>query len=114
VYIQIIEDINRGGAGSMDRESVITKLSQNRHLLLRYGVKSIRLFGSVVRGEAGVGSDVDLLVEFEPSNHIGMFEFLRLRRELSQLLGCNVDLVTPDALHKALKEDILREAIRAA
>jgi hypothetical protein len=98
----------------MDRESVLMKLSQNRLLLRCYGVKDIRLFGSVARGEAGIGSDVDLLVEFEPSAHIGMFEFSRLRRELSQLLERNVDLATPDALHKAMKADILREAIRAA
>lgn len=97
----------------MDRESVLMILSQHRRVLQGYGVKSIRLFGSVARGEAGPESDVDLLVEFEPSAHIGMFEFSRLRRELSQLLGCNVDLATPNALHKAMREDILREAISA-
>jgi uncharacterized protein len=98
----------------MDRDAVIKTLSLNRKLLEMYGVKNIRLFGSIARGEGGVGSDIDLLVEFEPSAHIGMFEFSRLRRELSQLLGCDVDLATPDALHKGMKEDILREAIRAA
>ena len=82
-------------------------------MLKTYGIKDIRLFGSVARGETGVGSDVDLLVEFESSAHIGMFEFSRLRFELSHLLGCEVDLVTPDALHKAIKQDILKEAIRA-
>lgn len=98
----------------MEQEIILTKLSENRQLLQTYGIKDIRLFGSVARGEAGAGSDVDLLVEFDPSAHIGMFEFSRLRRELSQLLGCKVDLATPDALHKSMKEDILREAIHAA
>jgi hypothetical protein len=98
----------------MDRESVLMILSKNRQLLRDYGVKDIHLFGSVARGEAASGSDVDLLVEFEPSAHIGMFEFSRLRRELSLLLGCDVDLATPDALHKSMKKDILKEAIRAA
>ena len=98
----------------MEQEIILTKLSENRQLLQAYGIKDIRLFGSVARGEAGAGSDVDLLVEFDPSAHIGMFEFSRLRRELSQLLGCKVDLATPDALHKSMKEDILREAIHAA
>jgi predicted nucleotidyltransferase len=98
----------------MDRESVLMILSKNRQLLRDYGVKDIHLFGSVARGEAARGSDVDLLVEFEPSAHIGMFEFSRLRRELSLLLGCDVDLATPDALHKSMKKDILKEAIRAA
>ena len=98
----------------MKRESVLKKLSGNRQLLKAYGVKDILLFGSVARGETRAGSDVDLLVEFEPSAHIGMFEFSRLRHELSELLGCQVDLATPDSLHKSMKEDILREAIRAA
>jgi len=98
----------------MKRESVLKKLSENRRLLKAYGIKGIRLFGSLARGEARAESDVDLLVEFESSAHIGMFEFSRLRRELSQLLGCDVDLATPDALHKDMKEDILKEAIRAA
>ena len=98
----------------MVRDIILKKLSENRQLLMIYGIKDIRLFGSVARGEAGAGSDVDLLVEFETSAHIGMFEFSRLRRELSQLLGCEVDLATPDALHKKMKKNILREAIRAA
>lgn len=98
----------------MDRENVLVILSNNRRLLRDYGVKGIHLFGSVARGESVSGSDVDLLVEFEPSAHIGMFEYSRLRRELSQLLECDVDLATPGALHKSMKEDILKEAIRAA
>ena len=97
----------------MVQEKIIKKLAENRQLLTAYGIKDIRLFGSVARGEAGSGSDVDLLVEFETSAHIGMFEFSRLRRELSRLLGCEVDLATPDALHKDMKDDIIREAIRA-
>lgn len=98
----------------MDRDSVIKKLTNSRRVLQGYGVREIRLFGSVARGEAGAGTDVDLLVEFEPSARIGMFEFSRLRRDLSRLLGFEVDLATPDALHKGMKDDILKEAIRAA
>jgi len=95
-------------------EEILKKLSENRQVLKSYGIKDILLFGSAARGEAVTGSDVDLLVEFEPSAHIGMFEFSRLRHELSRLLGCEVDLATPDALHKDMRENILKEAIRAA
>ncbi len=45
---------------------------------------------------------------------VGLFEFVRLQQELSDLLGCRVDMATPGSLHKALKQDILKEAIRAA
>ena len=83
-------------------------------MLSAYGVKKISLFGSVARGSSTATSDVDLLVEFEPFAHVGIFEFSRLRYELSQRLGCKVDLATPDALHKGMKDNILKEAIRAA
>jgi predicted nucleotidyltransferase len=98
----------------MVRDRVFKILSENHRVLKEYGIKDISLFGSVARGESQTDSDVDLLVEFEPSAQIGMFEFSRLRYELSQLLGCEVDLATPDSLHKDLKDNILREAIRAA
>ena len=98
----------------MNIEAILNKLSNSQHLLQKYYVKDIRLFGSIVRGEADAESDVDVLVEFEPAAQIGLFEFSRLRHELSQLLGCDVDLATPDALHKAMKEEILKEAISAA
>ena len=98
----------------MKIENILDKLSNNQHLLQKYCVKDIRLFGSIARGEAKAGSDVDVLVEFDPAAHIGLFEVSRLRHELSQLFGCDVDMVTPDALHKEMKEEILKEAIHAA
>ncbi len=80
----------------------------------RYSIKSISLFGSVARNEAGSDSDVDLLVEFDADAMVGLFQFSRLRRELHRILHCDVDLVTPDALHHELKANILKEAVHAA
>ena len=98
----------------MNKEQVITTLEQNRGVLPEFHVKALYLFGSVVRGDEKQTSDVDLLVEFEPDARIGLFEFSRLQRMLSGLLGEEVDLVTPDSLHKALKGKIMEEAVRAA
>jgi predicted nucleotidyltransferase len=98
----------------MNRKQAIKTLSDNREKLKLYSVKDLYLFGSVARDEAIDDSDVDILVEFEPNAKIGLFQFSRLQRMLSELLQCNVDLATPDALHKDLKDGILREAIRAA
>jgi len=67
-----------------------------------------------VRGDEKQTSDVDLLVEFEPDAHIGLFAFSRLQRMLSEMLGCEVDLATPEALHKSMKGRIMEEAVRAA
>jgi len=98
----------------MNRQQALQTLSENRNQLKRFSVKDLYLFGSMARDEAIDDSDVDLLVEFQPNAKIGLFQFARLQRFLSELLECKVDLATPDALHKDLKEDILKEAIHAA
>jgi predicted nucleotidyltransferase len=98
----------------VNKEQVIAVLRSNGDSLRGFHVKALYLFGSVVRGDEKQASDVDLLVEFEPDSQIGLFEFARLQRRLSDLLGCKVDLTTPDALHKSMKGRIMEEAVRAA
>jgi len=97
----------------MRKERITALLRQNQDSIRDFHVSAVYLFGSVVRREENEASDVDILVEFEPGAHIGLFEFARLQRMLSGLLGCEVDLVTPDALHKAIKGRILQEAVHA-
>jgi len=77
-----------------------------------FGVSRVSLFGSFARDEARDDSDVDVLVEF--SRPIGLFEFVRLQRELSQRVGRKVDLVTTAALKPQLRDRILQEAVVAA
>jgi hypothetical protein len=98
----------------MEREQVLALLRNNRSVMRRFSVRRLYIFGSVARGEGKEGSDVDILVEYEPDAHVGLFQFVRLRRELSNILGCAVDLATPDSLHKELRDEILKEAIHAA
>ena len=86
-------------------------LRRHRAELQEVGVKSLKLFGSVVRGEAGPGSDIDILVEF--CKPVGLLAFVRLKQRLSELLGAPVDLVTLDALKPALRDGILHEAQNA-
>ncbi len=97
----------------MDIEKVIEILQINQMHIHQFHVSSLSIFGSVARGDAGPGSDIDILVEFDPGASIGFFTFARLQQFLSELMGRPVDLVTPDALHKALKHNILEEAVPA-
>ena len=97
----------------MDKEKIIETLRENRELLVKFHVQSLSVFGSVARGEAGPDSDIDILVEFEPGARVGLFTFARLQRCLQEILGREVDLATPKALHKALKKNILEEAVHA-
>ena len=96
----------------MNRQQALDILRSHRAELKEFAVKSLSLFGSVARDEGTAVSDVDLLVEFD--RPVGLFAFIRLQQFLTQLLGCRVDLATPDALKPALRESILKEAIRAA
>ncbi|MBI4686033.1 MAG: nucleotidyltransferase family protein [Nitrospirae bacterium] len=98
----------------MNKERALEILRKNSDILRGFHVKALYLFGSLVRGDEKQTSDVDLLVEFEPEAQVGLFEFSRLQRTLSEMLGCEVDLATPDALHKALKGQIMEEVVRAA
>ena len=98
----------------MNKEQVIAQLKKNINSIRDFHVKALYLFGSVVRGDEKQTSDIDILVEFEHDAHIGLFEFSRLQRTLSEILGCKVDLVTPEALHKDMKGRIMEEAVRAA
>ncbi len=97
----------------MSRQEVLDKLEANSTALRQMGVKSLSLFGSLARDEATDHSDVDLLVEFD--RPIGLFQFIRVQQYLQEILGVDrVDLVMLDALHEELRDNILRDAIRAA
>jgi uncharacterized protein len=75
----------------------------------RYGVARLLVFGSVARGTATPDSDIDVLYELEPGRRLG-WEIEQLADELAALFGRPVDLVSPAALHRRLKDTVLSEA----
>ncbi len=76
-------------------------------LCVRHRVRRLDLFGSRAKGTAGDGSDVDLLVEFEPGHVPGLLGFIALQQELADLLGEEVDLVSGGGLSPYMREEIL-------
>ena len=96
--------------GALRLVDVKRALAANKTVLKAQRVKSLAVFGSVARGEAGPKSDVDLLVEFDRS--VGLFHFIHLRDLLKELLGgAEVDLVVRDAVYEELKDDICGESV---
>ncbi len=73
-------------------------------------IRKLSLFGSTLRGEAGPDSDVDLLVEFQPDQPMGLIRMAGIERELSERIGRNVDLRTPADLSRYFRDEVLREA----
>ena len=79
-------------------------------LCVRYSVKELSLFGSAARGEMGPGSDVDIMVEFEPGVRIGLIRFESLVEELESLAERRVDLVTKRGLKPWVRSEVLKDA----
>jgi uncharacterized protein len=75
----------------------------------RRGVRNVRVFGSVARGEDRDGSDIDLLVDVDDG--VGLVAIAGLARELADLLGAPVDVVPADSLKRAVRADVLAEAL---
>ncbi len=74
-----------------------------------HGVRRVRVFGSVARGDAGPGSDVDLLVELAPGRTL--VDLAGFRIDATKILGVAVDVATVDMLKDRLRSEILAEAL---
>ena len=88
-------------------------LGDKRDDILRIAAKhsatSVRVFGSVVRGEADADSDVDFLVELEEGR--SLFDLGGMLMDLQELLGRKVDVVTPKGLRERIRDDVLTQAV---
>ena len=74
----------------------------------RHGAKNVRIFGSIARDEGTQGSDLDVLVNLDEDR--SLLDHIALKHDLEDLLGCKVDVVEDDALHRAIRQQVLSEA----
>ncbi len=75
----------------------------------RYNATNIRVFGSMARGDAEGDSDVDLLADLDINT--SLLDRIALTQEIEDLLNRKIDLVTPDKLHRVIKDRVIKEAI---
>jgi len=75
----------------------------------RHGARNVRIFGSVARGQARPGSDIDVLCDLDPDRDL--VDLAALRAELTEILGVPVDVSTPRLLKPAILAAALREAV---
>jgi hypothetical protein len=94
-------------------QDILNILDQNGALIQAFGVKRLGLFGSYIRGEQHPGSDVDLLVEFEPEKKT-FDAFIELCFFLESILDRKVELVTIESLSPYIGPHILSEVEYAA
>jgi predicted nucleotidyltransferase len=81
-----------------------------QELRQKYGVKETGLFGSYVRGEQKVTSDIDIVADFEEP--ISLLELVRVEIYLSEILNAKVDLIPREDIREELKESILAETVK--
>lgn len=94
-----------------DRDTILASLRRASPTLReRYPIRSLALFGSFARNDAGEASDLDILVEF--SQPVSLSAFLALEDELKALTGRDVDLVSRDALKPHIGRSVARDLVQ--
>ena len=73
-------------------------------------IKSLAIFGSYAKGTAGAGSDLDVLIELLPKSEIGFFELFDIQESLQANVGIRIDLLTPQAISKYFRDEVLADA----
>jgi len=76
----------------------------------RAGIRKLSFFGSVLTDDFGPNSDVDVLVEFEPGQVVGLLRMARLELELAKIVGRKVDLRTSRDLSRYFREKVVGSA----
>jgi len=90
---------------------VLSVLQAHEFELRRRGVCHAAVFGSVARGDARSGSDIDVLVDLDPQQPIGLFEYARIKLYIAELLGGCADIVNRKTLKPLLRDAILRDTM---
>jgi putative addiction module CopG family antidote len=99
------------GAGPPKHE-IRARLADMEPTLRRRGLTSLSLFGSVARGEAGAGSDIDLLVDIDPKARFSLVDLAAVKRLVEERLGRSVDVVPRNGLPPGIRRTVLAEAER--
>jgi predicted nucleotidyltransferase len=97
----------------MNRDDALAILFENRVALRERGVVRAAVFGSTVRGDATPESDIDVLVDIDPTANIGVYEYVALTRFLSELFPERVDVANHATLKPHVRPSAERDAVYA-
>lgn len=89
---------------------ILAKRNDILRIADKHGAHDVRIFGSVAKGQMKEDSDLDILVRMD--NDRSLLDHVALIHELEDFLGQKIDVVTEEALHRTIRGDILREAVK--
>ena len=92
------------------KDEILTALATLEKPLRERGLKSLAVFGSVIRGEARTDSDIDVLVDVEPDVRFSLIDLVALKDFLEDRLNRKVDVVTKSGLESTIRDRVLSEA----
>lgn len=95
----------------MSKEEIKLALKEAvEHNPYKEDISKVSLFGSYAYGTPGTDSDVDVLIEFKPDAIVGFFKLARIQRHMRESVGKKIDLLTPQAISKYFRDEVLQKA----
>ena len=96
----------------MNKVDAVSKLKTFAPALKAMGGTGLFLYGSTVRGEASLASDIDVFLDIDPSGPFNALDLVAAKRLLEEGLGVRVDLTTRGGLHPLIRQGIEQQAER--
>jgi len=108
--LQLMIERETGGRRAPKKTEIVAELKALEPELRERGISSAAIFGSVVRGQAGPDSDVDVLVDIDPATPFDLLDLVGVKNLLMDRLGRTVDVLERVALKPNLRDSVLAEA----
>jgi predicted nucleotidyltransferase len=97
----------------MNKYDIIARLKENEAALRAQGVAHAALFGSVARGDQRPDSDIDIMIELDPTARVTMFDYVDIKEYIEGLFQGPVDVVNLDGLKPFVRPRAAADAIYA-
>lgn len=97
----------------IDKNAVLAKLRLHQEALQQRGVLHAAVFGSVARGEAKEGSDIDILIDINPEIPMDIYAYTHVKRYIADLFPVQTDVINYAALKQGITIQAQKEAVYA-